>query len=75
MAEPVQRERPIGGIRDENPDALLDVAGLVARHDRGVGAWHDAGPAEAERYARAFRGLAPARWRVFREPTELPEGW
>jgi hypothetical protein len=49
MTEPVQRDRPVGGIRNEDPDALLDVAGLVAWHDTGVGAWHDGGPAEAER--------------------------
>jgi hypothetical protein len=47
MSEPVQRDRPIGGIRTLESGALLDVPGLVARQDRGVRAWH-AGPAEAE---------------------------
>ena len=49
MADPVQRDRPFGGMGHESRGALLDVAGLVAWHDQGVGAWHDAGPAGAER--------------------------
>jgi hypothetical protein len=48
MSEPVQRGRPIEGIRIRDHDVLLDVPGLVARQDQGVRAWH-AGPAEAER--------------------------
>lgn len=48
MSEPVQRDRPIGGIRARDREALLDVARLVAWQDQGVRAWH-VGPAEAER--------------------------
>ncbi|HET6341957.1 MAG TPA: DUF4254 domain-containing protein [Gemmatimonadota bacterium] len=48
MSEPVQRERPIGGIRGGDRKPLLDVPRLVAWQDRGVHEWH-AGPAEAER--------------------------
>lgn len=49
MSEPMQRDRPVGGIRAREREAPLDVAGLVAWQDRGVRAWHDVGPAEAER--------------------------
>ncbi len=48
MSEPVQRDRPIGGIRARDREVLLDVPGLVAWQDQGVRAWH-AGPADAER--------------------------
>ncbi|HKY59601.1 MAG TPA: DUF4254 domain-containing protein, partial [Gemmatimonadota bacterium] len=44
----MQRDRPIGGIRIQDREVLLDVPGLIARQDEGVRAWH-ASPAEADR--------------------------
>jgi hypothetical protein len=48
MSEPVQRDRPFGGIRIQDREVLLDVPELIARQDKGVRAWH-VGPAEAGR--------------------------
>lgn len=82
VLEPLLRQFPerqfllVGDSGEQDPEIY---GGLARQFPGQVRAIYirdvTAESAKAHRYAAAFRDVERARWRIFREPAELPEAW